>query len=107
LEAAVAPWALERVRQWPARSQGLPPPLSWRADAFSVCWFAQAAVLFVLVGTRCCLLLARVDGSTGSSPAPGVVASAIIVSLMGLLWVVGRKARSILGLGTKDLVRRG
>src|SRR5205807_1719415 len=47
LEVAVAPRLMEFVRQLPARAQGLPPPLSWRADSFYVAWQFQA-LLFLL-----------------------------------------------------------
>jgi hypothetical protein len=106
LEAALAPGLLERARQLPARLQGSPPPLAWRADTFGAAWLLQATVLFGVVSIRLGSVLVRVVGLADSSAVEWSAALAFVVLFAGLLGMIGKQARSLLKLGTQDLCRR-
>jgi hypothetical protein len=95
LEAGLLPRPLETLRHLPARLAHLPPPLSWRTDAFYVAWFGQAGMLALCLGIHFGAHLA--PAATGATWAATVSLELVLVASIGIL-ALG--ARALLTLGS-------
>jgi hypothetical protein len=105
LEAICGPRLLEHLRGWPARRRGLPPPLSWRADALHALWYAQAAGLLLVWTVRCGIQL--VQDCLGSEAGADQWSAGLILMLwlVAVLAAVWQSAAAILKVGTGDAAR--
>jgi hypothetical protein len=103
LEAAAFPAVMEWLRQFPARRQGLPPPLAWRIDVFYLVWFAQASALFWYFEWHLLRYLAAMVRTEAVPAEHWAMVVALGLPAIAVSGIVVLSARSTLRLGTGRL----